>query len=139
MRYDIDSDKIIISCREFVTMARRGIAASMPADSDEPELHTASKRILKKIMGDTSPEYISYSFDKDEFSFLLSARAEKADGCNLWFTTEVDSNPSRPKKECTTQLRGEGFVFAYVYAKQKGLYRVKLNFVFINSETDSHF
>ena len=36
MRYDAESNRIIIGCRELVRCARRGICATLPRDEDEP-------------------------------------------------------------------------------------------------------
>ena len=138
MRYNADSGKILISNREFVATARRGIAASVPSDSDEPEVLRLSRRILSGIIGEAAPQKISFDFECGGYSFTLTAKAERADGCKLWFATEVDSNPMHPKKEYISELRGEGYVAAYAYAKANDLDRVNLNFIYINSKTSTH-
>ncbi len=138
MRYDAESGKILISNREFVATARRGIAASVPSDSDEPVLLSFSKRILNDIIGNAKSEIINYDFECNQHKFTLVARSEKIDNCKLWFATEVDCNPKRPKKEYIDELRGEGYIAAYAYAKANNLTRVTLNFIYINSETNTH-
>ena len=138
MRYNAESGKILISNREFVTTARRGVAAAVPSDSDEPEFKELSKTILRNIVGETNPDSIVFDFACGEYKFALTAKAERIDGCKLWFAREVDSNPTHPKKEYVSQLRGEGYVAAYAYAKQNSLTRVTLNFVYINSELGTH-
>lgn len=138
MRYDAKNGKILISCRELVTTARRGISVAMPTDEEEPELLKISKRLLQKAIGEFTAQKIVFPFECGEYNFELTAKIIKAEECQLWFAMEVDSNPSRPKKEYTAQLRGEGYVAAYAYTVTKGLDRVKLNFIYTNSETDTY-
>ena len=138
MRYDAEGRKILISNREFVTTARRGIATAVPSDSEEPELGRISKRFLSRIIGKADRESINYDFVCNGYKFTLTAKAERIDGCKLWFATEAEGNPSKPKKECAAQLRGEGYVAAYAYAKQNELPRVNLNFIFMNFEAQTH-
>lgn len=137
MRYDSESGKILISCREFVSTARRGISTVIPSDSDEPELRKISKRILKKIIGDCE-EKIKWGFEAGKYRFELTANVQKIQECNLWFAINVDSEPSRPKREYVKELRGEGYIAAYAYCMLNGISRVKLNFIFINSETEKY-
>ena len=138
MRYDSESGKILISCREFVSTARRGISTVMPSDSDEPELRKISKRILKKIIGVCEDERIIWGFEAGKYCFELTANVQKIQECNLWFAIDVDSEPSRPKREYVKELRGEGYIAAYAYCMLNGISRVKLNFIFINSETEKY-
>ena len=135
MRYNAESGKILITCRELVNTARRGISTALPSDEEEPETLKISKRLLKEVIGEFSEQEFSYPFECGEYCFELVTRTPKAEEGQLWFAMEVDSAPSRPKKEYTAQLRGEGYITAYAYAVTKGLSRVKLNFVYTNSQT----
>ena len=138
MRYDEENNRIVITNREFVTTARRAIATSVPQDADEPTAEDASKRVLAKLLGEPLGYEFSHGFNCAGYDFCLLLKAEKADGCKLWFATNVTSNPARPKKADAGELRGEGYVAAYAYAIQKELTRVELNFIFINPETGEH-
>lgn len=138
MIYDEESKKIKISVREFIMTSRRGIATSLPCDSDEPELSRIPKRIRKRILGEAEAEKITYSFNEQNYDFEITGAAEKIDGCELWFTSSVDRNPKKPKKEYTSQLRGEAYVAAYAYALKKGISRVKLSCVYINPDTEDY-
>ena len=86
MKYESDSGKILISCREFVSIARRGISVAVPTDADEPELHKTSRGLLNKILGERRNEEIIWGFDACSYSFELICHADKIDECNLWFT-----------------------------------------------------
>ena len=136
MRYDEESKTIHISVRELITTARRKIATSLPCDSDEPELSKIPKRLRKKILGEATAEKISHRFNVESLDFETSGVCEKITECELWFTISVDRNPKKPKKEYSAQLRGEAYVLSYAYALQKDLTRVKLNCVYVNSETE---
>ena len=138
MRYDSEKDKIHISCREFVSIARRGISPTLPTDIDEPLHEAASRRILESIIGECKSEKIIFNTVISAYNFEFFAFCDKLDGCKLWFTSEVDFNPERPKKEYLAQLRGEGYVAAYAYARENRLTRVELNFVFVNSKCAAH-
>ena len=37
MRYEIESNLLLVSVRELVSTARRGISSSLPCDADEPD------------------------------------------------------------------------------------------------------
>jgi hypothetical protein len=138
VRYDEERKIIHISARELIATARRGIATSLPCDSDEPELSKIPRGLRKKILGDTLPKKITYDFTAKEHDFELEAVAEKVSECELWFTSTVDRNPRKPKKEYTAQLRGEAFCASYAYSIEKGVDRVKLNCVYVNPETEEY-
>ena len=137
MRYNETQNRILISCRELVRSARRGFAA-VPNDSDEPAVKELSSKLLSRYIDAPCREQLVYEFESNGYAFCLTAEAEKADGCKLWFACETDSNPKRPKRELVAQKRGEAFVTALVYAYEKGLTRVELNYVYYNPETDEH-
>ena len=137
MRYDEAENRILISCRELVRSARRGFAAA-PNDSEEPVMQEPTDRVLSRYIDNPCRELFLYEFESDGYVFRMTAEAEKAEGCKLWFACEVDSDPKRPKKELVTQKRGEAFVTALIFAKEKGLTRVELSYVYYNPETDAH-
>ena len=135
MKYDAENNKIMLSCREFIRTARRAIATVAPYDNDEPELRPVSKRLLKEAIGDFKRVSLIWGFEEAGYPIEITAEAEKICGDDMWFCCEVDTNPSRPRKECVSQLRGEAYIAALAYAKTNDRERVKLNFVYINSET----
>ena len=138
MLYDEESQKILISVRELVATARRGIATSLPCDSDEPELSKIPKRIRNTILGEAVAEKVVFPFSEGDYNFELTATVEKTSECELWFTSTVDRNPRKPRKEYTAQLRGEAFCASYAYSIEKGADRVKLNCVYVNPETEEY-
>ena len=134
MRYSEEENLIYVSCRELVSAARRGVAA-MPCDSDEPYSEELSERELSRFIDSPCREQLLYEFKSGEYGFMIEAAVEKAAECKLWFTTKVDCNPKRPKKELVAQKRGEAFIAEFIYAKEKELTRVELNYIYYNPET----
>lgn len=135
MRYDEKNGIISVSCRELVSVARRGVSAAT-CDSDEPQLCEASRRLAMTAAGGIALESkrVRTVFQASGCVFELTAHVKEAEKCKLWFTAEVDCNPNRPKKEYAAQLRGEGYVAAYCYAAEHGCGKVELTFVYVNSE-----
>lgn len=138
MRYDEKNGQILISYREFVSTARRGISSCFSCDEDEPIFRSSSKRILDRAIGEREEKKASLSFIQKDLSLTLTCKMEKADADAVWIVYEVDCNPQRPKREYIAQARGEGYVCALAYAKEKGLRRVNLNFIYTNSETEKY-
>lgn len=133
MRYDAEKNKILISCREFIRTARRAVASSVPCDEDEPETRRVSKRLYAEAIPEAERKEFNLTFSSNGCEIEVKSHAEKAEGGEMWFSSEVDTPPARPKKEYAAQLRGEAYIAALAYIEELGLERVKLNFVYINS------
>jgi Rad3-related DNA helicase len=129
MRYDSESNKIIISCREFVSLARRRISRVLPSDDEELSGVKLSKR------KNDGRKTVSYAYTSSGICFELNIPVDRADGENLCFSTLTDGLPDRPRKETVTRLRAEAFVGAYAYAVENSLSRVKLNLAYVSSLT----
>ena len=96
MRYDDAEKKLLISCREFVATARRGISASLPYDSDEPEqteLHVPCKK------GTQTARELVYDFSIDGQTAQIKTRPLFITENEIQVYATVDSCPKRPKKE----------------------------------------
>lgn len=138
MRYNEEENRLLITCRELVMTARRGISTTLPCDSDEPEFITAKARLPRELICEGDERILSLDFESGEYNFSLTASADKIEECKLWFTTLVDCNPKRPKKEQIAEIRGEAFVTAYIYARGAALTRVELSFIYFNPETTEY-
>ena len=136
MRYDAECKKIIIGCREFVNTARRGISSNVVRDDCEPEALISSKRIYKLAIPDAEQKKLTLDFELSGSAFSMEGVADKAEGEKITVSREIDSNPDRPKKEYQKDLRGLGFVLAYMYAIEKNLDCVSIKFIYINSELE---
>ena len=87
MRYNNETHEIEIDAREFVAIARRGISAALPNDSDEP---------LYELTAKTS---LFYTFESAGYNFALTARLYGADEGSVSLLVPTDSSPKRPRKE----------------------------------------
>ena len=133
MKYDREKNKILITSREFVRTARRAVASSLPYDEDEPEERRISKRLRAEAVPDAERKDFTFTFLACGCEIEISAHADKAKGYEMWFCTEVDTHPARPKKEYVEKLRGEAYVAALAYAEETQAEKIKLNLIYMNS------
>lgn len=123
MKYNAQTDELLISCKEFVTNARRGICTTLPVDEDEPILSTGGGEVL------------TYSFDIDEHRFTLTAHVKCASKGEVSIYVPTDSSPKRPKKEVIAQARGEGYIAAFIIAEEHGCEQVTISYTYFNRMT----
>ena len=132
MRYNLEKGIIEIHLSEFVSIARRGISPSVSYDEDEPNISDIASSRLSRIFGDMTPERLTLEFGAGEHSFLLSGHTEGLSGNSITVARAVESNPSRPRKSEVAEIRGEGYVLAYMLAKNCGLDSVNIRFIYFN-------
>ena len=132
MRYNLEKGIIEIHLGEFVSIARRGISPSVSYDEDEPNISEIASSRLSRIFGDMTPERLTLEFGAGEHSFLLSGHTEGLSGNSITVARAVKSNPSRPRKSEVAEIRGEGYVLAYMLAKNCGLDSVNIRFIYFN-------
>ena len=132
MRYDKEKERLIISVTEFVTTARRGISSTLPCDADEPEFLTRTDE--KKSSENNAVSELDLNFTVGEYSFTLKCRAVVRDE-KIKMSVPVDTSVKRPKKEVTTQARGEGYIIAYAYAEKHSKTRIQIEYTYFNVNT----
>ena len=99
---------------EEITFCRGGgCTAKLGPDLLSHVLSKIPKGLRKKIVGAAEPKKITCGFAENGYSFEIEGYVEKEDECQLWFTSSVERNPRKPKKEYSAQLRGEAYVTAY--------------------------
>ncbi len=135
MKYDSESGRIKLGCREFVGIARRGISPTLTFDDSEPKAHMPSRAMLEIAVGERFEESVDHDFEICDQKFTLHTMVEKTDLGELLFYTEVDSNPERPRKEYITELRAEAYISTYIYALKHSYVALCLRFCYINSST----
>ncbi len=132
MRYDIESQRLIISAEELVSTARRGISSTLPCDIDEPENlthgYTASG-------SEESSSELSFDFTAGKYDFTVFAKARIEAKNKIRIYVPTDSSPKRPKKEVTMQARGEGYLTALMLAKRENISDVEILFLYFNKNT----
>ncbi len=138
MKYDAESGKIKIDLKEFVTIARRGISPTLPHDEDEPSTDRISSRGLRTLIGDASPERLYYGFSACGQSFELTATVDSLSGNEITLAREIFSSPAKPKKKEAEEIRGEGFVAAYMLSQLEGLDEVAVRYIFFNPQSGEH-
>lgn len=137
MLYDKADGLLRISVREFITVARRGVARHLPMEEEEPEL--ASKAPKSAFLPGYAPIAVETDFPLEGYTARLTAAVDRAEGDKLFFAVPCDSMPSRPPRELTSEARGEAYTAALLYAKTHGYAKLLLTFVYFNDRSsDSH-
>ncbi len=138
MKYLEHENCILISLKEFVRTARRGICASLPLD--EEDIGTgAPSAYTRRLLLENDPGYkIEEILNLDGYNFKLTAKIDKAESSTVTKICEGNFNPKRTPKELKEQARGEAFIFAYLYAKIHGLKSVSINTLYVNAESGEY-
>ena len=135
MRYDTESGKIKIALSEFVSISRRGISPALPFDDDEPNVSEPSKRRIRAILGETSPEKIYFGFEAAGHSFELSMNADSVFESSVTVAREISSSPEKPKRAEESEARGEAFILGHAIAELCGYPEMTIRLVYLNSAT----
>lgn len=130
MRYDVERGVTKISLNEFVSIARRGISPTVSYDEDEPAISSAISERLAGAAGLAGEESLSYRFISGEYTFELFGKAEGISGSEITVFRSVNSRPDKPKREERAQVRGEGYIAAYMLAKMRALNSVTIRFIY---------
>ena len=132
MRYNAETKKISITLGEFVSLARRGISPTLSRDEDEPRVSGVAKRRLVQFFGKAEELPLSYEFSQGEYDFILTGRADGGEGDSIVVARSITGNPSKPKKNELSEIRGEGYILALMLAKARELQSVKIDFLYVN-------
>lgn len=126
MRYDGESGRIIIGYRELVAIARRRFSPTSPIDEDEPSVSVGRSE---------SRERIYYGFESGGYSFELYADEPRYEEGGIRITRRIRSSPKKPKKEEAAQIRGEGYITAFIISALSSGEAVKILFTYVNDLT----
>ena len=132
MRYNAETKKISITLGEFVSLARRGISPTLSRDEDEPRVSGVARRRLVQFFGKAEELSLSYEFSQGEYDFILTGRADGGEDDSIVVARSITGNPSKPKKNELSEIRGEGYILALMLAKAKELQSVKIDFLYVN-------
>ena len=135
MKFNSENSIIEISLSEFVSIARRGISPSISYDEDEPQISESSRIRLQRIFGEMNPEKLSLKFTDGEHEFMLYGMVDDQNSHNVTIARSVESNPNRLRKSEIAEIRGEGYVTAYMLAKSCALNSVHIRFIYLNEHT----
>ncbi len=136
MIYEEERATLCLSCREFITLCRRGFSASLPLDEEEPEYPPQERRLRRKYFGEEKPVRLSLPFSAGDYRFELTAVADGVEGETVSLLCPTGYSPAHPPKSWVSEIRGEGYVAAYAYALCQGLERVTLRLILVNPLTE---
>ena len=122
MRYLKDEEILETRLEEFVGIARRRISSSLPYDSDEPSFGAEGLK--------TCSEPLTYEFSIDAHRYRLIASSYSIRDGVIVIERTVSASPKHPKKEEAAQIRGEGYLTAYMYLLKTGYKYVAVSFVY---------
>ena len=98
MKYDINEEKIVLSQREFVSIARRSVSATASFDEDEPSLSEISAKRLEAIVGPIEPYGFSEDFSALGYDFRLILRADCVRGDEIILAGNAVSYKAEPSR-----------------------------------------
>ena len=132
MRYDSEAKRILINLSEFVSIARRGISPTVSFDEDEPTVGEVARFRLAKLYGEMERSELTYNFSSSEYDFTLSGEADGLMGDTVTLARSVTSNPNKPNKAEQAEIRGEGYILAYMLCMRDNLGEAKIRFIYLN-------
>ena len=138
MRYDSKTGKINIDLSEFVKISRRKISPTPVYDEDEVSTGALAKRFLNSVIGEAESREFSLEFSRGGYDFVLFARADSVDKNTVTVAREISSSPESPSSREMSEIRGEGFIIAYILASQLPLTELQLRFILANRESGEY-
>lgn len=128
MRYNKENGIISLGIYELVATARRRISPLPPCDVDEP---------YGGFKGHQRGAPVEHRFSVGGHEYLLFGDVDFSDG-RINIEGMVSSSVTHPKKEETEQIRGEGYISAYMVAKEKGLSSVEILFRYVSEKSGDY-
>jgi hypothetical protein len=116
MKYDEKQNKIFVSVREIVRIARRGISQVLPFDEDEPYGEAGS--VIKRELLIKSEESLCEEFSTSGYNFVLSVKCMICEDGALCVPFVCDRTPHNPSRESVSVARGKAFIIGYAYLMQ---------------------
>ena len=132
MRYDSEAKRILINLSEFVSIARRGISPTVSFDEDEPTVGEVARFRIAKLYGEMEQSELTYNFSSSGYDFTLSGEADGLMGDTVTLARSVTSNPNKPNKAEQAEIRGEGYILAYMLCMRDNLREAKIRFIYLN-------
>ena len=126
MKFNEENGVILLSCREFVATARRGISTSLPFDEEQA---------CAFCIGSKKRELLTHRIEGEEYVLELRCHADEVKLSSVTLSFMGDINPQRVRRELREQVRGEAFIFSYVLALQNGYGSVTVNTVYTSEQS----
>ena len=115
MRYDEGTGRLIISVKEFITVARRGISSTSSTEDDCPDIP------VKAPMSVSDAPRLSVSDVCGEYPIEIYGTPDSIKEDTLTLSAMVDARGGRIRKDDVERIRGEGFILAYMYYRASSL------------------
>ncbi len=135
VKFNEENGVILISERELVKTARRGICASLPLDEHEVKSERASLYTKKAIKLSADALTLRERAEIDAYTLEIISNADGVCENEITKIFEGDINVKRPRREQKAEARGEAFIFGYIYAKQYGYSSLTVNTVYVNENS----
>ncbi len=137
MRYDADSGKIKLGCRELVSCARRKISSALPYDEDEPTPSLASLKNIALAADGAERTKLYFGFESGEYSFELLCYPEGIKGDEIVLVREAELRRGSVNSHVRAQCEGEAYICGYALASLSGLPSVKLRIAYFDTVSEA--
>ena len=134
MKFNKDTGKIAVSAREFVRIAKRGISPTPSRDEDEMKVSEPKCESVIANVPNIPPRTdtpLTLDYEARTFNFTLIGKPYATSGDKIYLVAKVDTSTKRPDKELVSILRAEGFINAYIQAKNNGYESINIIFVYM--------
>ena len=127
---------IHMSVKEFVTLARRGISEHVPTDDSEPHAVPTLQDARTRYLGDGRGASLTGTVRTESYTFCLHAHVDRIEDGALTLLCPTEASVQHPPKEFVAQMRAEGYIAAYLYAREHDLPSVKVHYLYVRPSTD---
>ncbi len=134
MHYCTESEKIKISVKEFVTVARRRIAAATYDDDGLGEGSVLKKK-LENSEKEPEKQIIVYNFEDSGISFSLFCDSDAVVDNEIIMERSGIFKRGVPTADLKAQLEGEAFICAYIHTRSTGHGDCKITLTYTDSAT----
>ena len=130
MRYDKESEKIIISAEELVEIAQRRISVAAD-DSDSADVSRMSDRLLAPLLVGRGID-ATLDFSVDEHLFSLHSKTDGACDGGIVIARMCAFRRGKPEAHALSKIRGIAFISAYAFASRERLDKVSIRVIAID-------
>ncbi len=132
MRYEAESNRIIIDVRQMARLAKRGAMPTPCFDEDESYIFDAPLSRVRETVGELTKKDVELAFLENGNSFLLKGSVN-IDFCDaLCFAISVE-NTSKIKNDTRALARAVAYLCAHMYFTERSLDGGHISIFYVNS------
>ncbi len=120
MKYDKNTERIVLSVQELVWYARRRAADIYHDTAEERDLASPDPSTRRQLVGHEGAETLTYDCEYDGISFTVTGEADDIDQARLTLIRRVAGRAVSPGKDAMKQARGEFYCLAYMLMQMMG-------------------